>query len=63
VRKAGKEQAGGECAEREDDGAHERFLPQAEDLEEMMHNSSEYAGRAGVRNLRGFEPLEDPADG
>jgi hypothetical protein len=27
-------------------------LPQAEDLEEMMHNSSEYAGCAG-RAIRG----------
>jgi hypothetical protein len=47
VRKAGEVQAGGECAEREDDGADERFLPQAENLEEMMHNSSEYADWVG----------------
>jgi hypothetical protein len=52
VRKAGKVQAGGKCTEREDDGADERFLPQAEDQEEMMHNTSEYAGGAGVRDLR-----------
>lgn len=38
VREAGEVQAGGKCAEREKDGAHERFLPQAEDQEEMMHN-------------------------
>ena len=63
VREAGEVQAGGKCAQREDDGAHERFLPQAEDQEEMMHNTSEYAGCAWVRNLRGFERLEDLAGG
>jgi hypothetical protein len=48
VREAGEAQAGGKCAEREKNGAHERFLPQAEDLKEMMHNSSEYAAGVGV---------------
>jgi len=47
VREAGKAQAGGKCAEREKDSADERFLPQAEDLEEMMHNPF------NVRCLRG----------
>jgi hypothetical protein len=28
-------------------------LPQAEDFEEMMHNSSEYAGCRRVGDLRG----------
>ena len=48
VRKAGEVQAGGKCAEREKNGADERFLPQAEDLEEMVHNPF------NVRCLRGF---------
>jgi hypothetical protein len=38
VREAGKVQAGGKCAQRQENGADERFLPQAEDQEEMMHN-------------------------
>ena len=37
VRETGEVQAGGKCAQREKDGAHERFLPQAEDQEEMTH--------------------------
>jgi|GEM_PF-4722791 len=44
VREAGEAQAGGKCAEREKNGADERFLPQAEDREEMMHNPSMYRG-------------------
>jgi hypothetical protein len=31
VGKAGKAQTGDECADREEDGANQRFLPQAKD--------------------------------
>lgn len=46
VRKAGQAQAGGKCAQRKENGAHERFLPQAKDREEEMHNPSMYRGGA-----------------
>ena len=45
VRKAGEVQAGGKCAEREENGAHERFFAQAKDGEQM-HNPSMYAACA-----------------
>jgi hypothetical protein len=51
VREAGEVQAGGKCAERKENAAHERFLPQAEDSEEMMHNPFR------VRRGRGAGPL------
>ena len=41
--KAGKAQAGGKCPHREQDGANQRFLPQAKDREEEMHNLSMYS--------------------
>lgn len=47
MREAGEVQAGGKCAEREEDGAHERFLPQAEDQEEMMHYPFNVSRRRG----------------
>jgi hypothetical protein len=46
VGKAGKAQAGGKCAHRKEDGAHQRPLPQAKDREEEMHNPSMYRGGA-----------------
>ena len=46
VRKAGQAQAGGKRAQRKENGAHERFLPHAEDREEVMHNPSMYRGGA-----------------
>lgn len=55
ARKAGKAKAGGECSQREKNSAHERFLAQAEDRKEQMHNPSMYAGgaRAGGCDRRG----------
>jgi hypothetical protein len=53
VWEAGKVQAGGKCAEREKNSADQRFLPQAEDSEEMMHNPF------NVRCLRGPGGLRD----
>jgi hypothetical protein len=50
MRKAGEVQTGGKCSKREKDGAHERFLPQVENSEEMMHNPF------NVRCLRGGLP-------
>ncbi len=44
--KAGEAQAGGECAQRKKDGAKKRFLPQAEDGEDEMHNLSMYSAGA-----------------
>ena len=44
--KAGEAQAGGKCAHRKEDGAHQRPLPQAKDREEVMHNPSMYRGGA-----------------
>ena len=44
--KAGEAQAGGKCAHRKENGAHQRPLPQAKDREEEMHNPSMYRGGA-----------------
>ena len=52
MREAGEVQAGGKCAEREKNGADERFLPQAEDREEMMHNPFNVRRLRGVGDLR-----------
>lgn len=59
--KAGQAQAGSECAERQDNAAHEGFLAQAEDGEERVHNPSMYAGGdrglVGKRFPQGLKPL------
>lgn len=44
--KAGEAQAGGKCADREQDGPNQRFLPQTKDREKMMHNPSMYSRSA-----------------
>lgn len=55
MRKAGKVEAGGECAQREENSARERFLAQAEDGEDEMHNPSMYAGGARTAEAIGGE--------
>jgi len=69
VRKAGQAQAGGKCAQRKENGAHERFLPQAKDREEEMHNPSMYRGGAAEAicriqgSQRGRRGVRDLASG
>jgi hypothetical protein len=61
ARKAGEAEAGGKCAEREENGARERFLAQAEEGEEEMHNPSMYSdGAEGVAWKGG--PFANPTE-
>lgn len=55
-RKAGEPQATEECAQRQDNGADQRSLPQAKDVGAEKHNLSMYSagvGRGGRGRLRG----------
>ena len=48
IREAGQTQAGSECAQRKEDGARQRFLPEPENVGVKAHNLSLYRGGAGV---------------
>lgn len=56
IREAGQAQAGGKCAQRKNDGAQQRFLPQTEDVGTKPHNLSLYRDGA-MRAIGRYRPL------
>jgi hypothetical protein len=55
--KAGQVQAGAKCAQRKENGARQRTLPQTEDVGEKPHNLSLYRGGAGESQRHGGKQM------